>query len=347
MDHISASAREAVASAMSRKAVAAFLNDTLLYIVSRHWVDLCFIHIFRLHPLPDCQLKRSHLPCTPEAPSYVQARLALGVLVVCALLMRLAPSCGRSSAAAWLSSSPMSAALVGWSFGIACQRALRELRDAWPNIAYLNVACASTATAAAAALILLLRPSTVVVTVACGVSRLHEWTLSTAAGLCPRARPRRRRRRHHHPSETPNDGTHDAALNDAPTPSSTDGRRHGEPAAIRTPRGECTHSMHAPTSACAARALGADAGGDVSSGVGGDDHGVGSGGEDGGEGCSEGGGERAGGGEGWLVRVAAACVRDEPFADLWRLVASSLGYAVMMSWSLTIKQLLVDGMRGR
>ena len=39
-----------------------FLNDTLLYIVSRHWVDLLWIELFRLHPLPFCSEPRSHLP---------------------------------------------------------------------------------------------------------------------------------------------------------------------------------------------------------------------------------------------------------------------------------------------
>ena len=42
--------------------ISMFLNDTLLYIVSRHWVDLLWIELFRLHPLPFCSEPRSHLP---------------------------------------------------------------------------------------------------------------------------------------------------------------------------------------------------------------------------------------------------------------------------------------------
>ena len=42
--------------------ISMFLNDTLLYIVSRHWVDLLFIELFRLHPLPFCSEPRSRLP---------------------------------------------------------------------------------------------------------------------------------------------------------------------------------------------------------------------------------------------------------------------------------------------
>lgn len=42
--------------------ISMFLNDTLLYIVSRHWVDLLWIELFRLHPLPFCSEPRSRLP---------------------------------------------------------------------------------------------------------------------------------------------------------------------------------------------------------------------------------------------------------------------------------------------
>ena len=62
----------------STKSVSTFLNDTLLYIVSRHWIDLLSIQLLRLHPLPFCELKRSHLPCTPEASAKTAFNITFG-----------------------------------------------------------------------------------------------------------------------------------------------------------------------------------------------------------------------------------------------------------------------------
>ncbi|KAL1511136.1 hypothetical protein AB1Y20_005955 [Prymnesium parvum] len=159
----------------SAKSVGTFLNDTLLYIVSRHWVDLLSIQLFRLHPLPFCALKRSHLPCTPEAPFGTQARFALCMLLACAILRRVATSFGRGSALAWLGSSPMAGMLAGWGFGFACVQGLRELNQAWPGVYFLTAFFSLLVTAASAVFILLLRPSTLALGVAFAVTQMQRF----------------------------------------------------------------------------------------------------------------------------------------------------------------------------
>ena len=142
--------------------ISMFLNDTLVYIVSRQWVDLLFIELFRYHPLPFCAEPRSDLPCTPEAPSGVQARLALGILLAAAILRRTAAGFGPGTAVSWLGSSPMAGYLSGWACGFTAVKALRELAEAYPGHDYLYLAVTLFATAVVAVTILVLRPSTVV-----------------------------------------------------------------------------------------------------------------------------------------------------------------------------------------
>jgi len=142
--------------------ISMFLGDTLVYIVSRQWVDLLFIELFRYHPLPFCSEPRSDLPCTPEAPSSVQARLALGILLAAATLRRTAAGFGPGTAVFWLGSSPMAGYLSGWACGFTAVKALRELNEAWPGYDYLYPIVTLVATAVVAVIILVLRPSTVV-----------------------------------------------------------------------------------------------------------------------------------------------------------------------------------------
>ena len=142
--------------------VGIFLNDTLLYIVSRHWVDLLSIQLFRLHPLPFCADPTSHLPCTEEAPSGKQACFAVGVLLAATVLRRAAIYFGRGSTLAWLGSSSMAGMLAGWAFGFACVQALVELGNTFTGLPYLNGLFTLLATAGSAVFILVCRPSTVV-----------------------------------------------------------------------------------------------------------------------------------------------------------------------------------------
>jgi hypothetical protein len=164
-----------------------FANDTLLYIVSRHWVDLLFIELFRLHPLPFCSEPRSHLPCTPEAPSGVQARFALGIQLAAALLRRVAASFSPGSALFWLGSSPMAAWLSGWACGFASMKAMREAGELLIGFDYLNLTISMLATAVSALIILVFRPSTIVM----GCYGAHAWLLKL---LLPRQYSQMRRR---------------------------------------------------------------------------------------------------------------------------------------------------------
>lgn len=100
------------------------------------------------------------LRSTPEAPSDVQARAALAVLLAAALLRRGAATFGPGSALSWLGTSPMAAWLSGWAFGFASMKALRELGESLPGFMYLNLAVSLLATAMTALLILVSRPST-------------------------------------------------------------------------------------------------------------------------------------------------------------------------------------------
>jgi hypothetical protein len=102
------------------------------------------------------------LRSTPEAPSNVQARAALAVLLVAALLRRGAATFGPGSALSWLGTSPMAAWLSGWALGFASMKALRELGESFPGFIYLNLAVSLLATAMSALIILVFRPSTIV-----------------------------------------------------------------------------------------------------------------------------------------------------------------------------------------
>ena len=102
------------------------------------------------------------LHSTPEAPSNVQARAALAVLLAAALLRRGAATFGPGSALSWLGTSPMAAWLSGWALGFASMKALRELGESFPGFIYLNLAVSLLATAMSALIILVFRPSTIV-----------------------------------------------------------------------------------------------------------------------------------------------------------------------------------------
>ena len=77
---------------MSRQlpSVGAFFNGTIIYVLSRQWIDLFATHLLRLHPLPYCSQDDSHLPCGVEAPALEQAAFAGATLVVALLAQRFA-----------------------------------------------------------------------------------------------------------------------------------------------------------------------------------------------------------------------------------------------------------------
>ena len=160
--------------ARSVPTVDAFLDGTIIYVLSRQWIDLFATHLLRLHPLPFCCMRGGehpaddlHLPCTPEAPAMKQAAFAGATLLVAASVQRVA----SLNAHRWPSAptvTQMAGMCAGWACGGALLQALQELGETCVrSCTYLHVAFSLLATAASAVLILLLRPSTLLYGCAC------------------------------------------------------------------------------------------------------------------------------------------------------------------------------------
>ena len=96
--------------------VLAFIDGTVVYILSKEWVDLLSIYIFRLHPRPFCE--GSGNECGHEAPAWQLGLFAIGLLVTLAPVQCLAAVLARRLPS--LSIVPAMAAMaVGWSLGDA------------------------------------------------------------------------------------------------------------------------------------------------------------------------------------------------------------------------------------
>eukprot|EP00966_Prymnesium_polylepis_P068505 1591522-Prymnesium_polylepis.1 len=67
--------------------VADLLEDTVLFVLAKEWADLLGIYLFRLHPSPFCD------ECAPEAAAALKRVAALKLLLVAAVLKRVAESC--------------------------------------------------------------------------------------------------------------------------------------------------------------------------------------------------------------------------------------------------------------
>ena len=150
----------------------------LIYILSRLWKDLLFVHLIRLQPLPFCGPNRpgnssrsngtqsdsrglldiapgSPVPCAPAAPAATQALVAMLLLVVAPFLVRLRRV--RTSS----SMTTLIGMCLGWGMGDALVQLHVELVDALvgePTATgvrnVLNICLSSLSTLAAAILIL-------------------------------------------------------------------------------------------------------------------------------------------------------------------------------------------------
>ena len=145
----------------SMPSLARFVDGTVLYILSREWHDIFSIQLLRLHPLPFCDEDASHLPCTQEAPSIVQAKFALSVLVVASVLQPVATHFERVHPEL-ANIQPMLSMVIGWAAGFAAVAKLREW-DELPGPVHsgsVNLVVCAGSTCVAAALILVCQPAT-------------------------------------------------------------------------------------------------------------------------------------------------------------------------------------------
>eukprot|EP00966_Prymnesium_polylepis_P312010 7209308-Prymnesium_polylepis.1 len=112
---------------------AAFLDDTVTYVISREWKDLLWIYVLRLHPTPHCSegVRYSFFgwarsvptspACTAEATAAQLTVAALGLLVIAIPLTQIAQRAGLAYAPRMLGM------LVGWAVGDAVARWRYEL----------------------------------------------------------------------------------------------------------------------------------------------------------------------------------------------------------------------------
>ena len=129
--------------------LAAFIDGTILFILSREWHDIIAINILRLHPLPFCAEDASRLPCTTEAPANQQAIFAASVLVASLVLQSVAARL-QTHLPSLRYAPHMLGYLVGWTTGFASIEWLAELISSAPS---MHPVLVGTSVSAAASLL--------------------------------------------------------------------------------------------------------------------------------------------------------------------------------------------------
>ena len=145
----------------ARPHVQAFVDSTIIYVLSKQWFDMLSIYAFRLHARPFCE--GSVAACGDEAPGSHQALFAVGLLIV---LIPIQPLCAKHTARfpALASCPAASAQCVGWAMGAASVQFLAELDhvstrlSACDSCNILNTAAGILCTVATAALMVGVEP---------------------------------------------------------------------------------------------------------------------------------------------------------------------------------------------
>jgi hypothetical protein len=170
--------------------IATFVENAVIFVLSRMWSDLIATFVIGLHPIPYCSPITGGAgflaaACTPEADSRDQFIYAAWLIPVCGLIKHLVESTGLTKIQGYDDIPTILNFIVGWGFGGAMLTLLKEIRASHPDLCVasapgiapdcglLNVGFSLAMTAVSAGVIIVIKPYTV--EVECGDGAVIDW----------------------------------------------------------------------------------------------------------------------------------------------------------------------------